>query len=285
MAEIAANAAEFTRQFPADPRVNRARGLVSRSRLVVALLDGQEPSVELKTLADEARRDSDVSKEDRYEIAFLSEVASETSRGGRDRSEWLQERKRTARTLIAEFPEMNGGYALLLQVAGRSESEAAEKLAWELIASQAAADTKAAALVLLERKALKGQTIGALASEVVGASSVFENAEGRPVIFYTWRPEDSGSIALAKELARRAPADAVIVGVNLSRDVPRAVAAAAELPGKQLYDCRGFDSPLVVRLRLTSTPLLYLADRKGVLRSTDAQNDLTAQIQNLEAGQ
>lgn len=279
---LANEAAKFARDNPTHSQVAEARRWEAKSRLTIALLDAGPPSAAVNALASEVRRDSRLPEAKRYEVAFLAEMAGEGGRGSKDRPAWFAAREQSARTLIAEFPGQSGGYGLLLQVAGRRPGAPAASLARELTASTAPADIKTAAQDLLDRQALTGQTLATITSGVLGAAKLLEPSLGKPLILYTWSPANPGSIGLAKELARLAPADAVVIGINVSRDVPAAKAAAAQLPGVQLYDGRGFDSPLVRRLRLTSAPLVCLVDRVGIIRSTDAQNDLAAQLARLE---
>ncbi len=281
--KVANDAAKFARDHPGHPQSAEARRWEAKSRLTDALLGADTVSAAVSKLANEARCDSRLPVAERYEVAFLAEMAGEGDRRGKkDRATWLAAREQSARTLITEFPGQPGGYSLLLQAATRGTGAAAATAARDLVASSAPADLKAAAQDLLDRQALVGQTLAAATAGVLGAAKVFEPASGQPLIIYTWSPANPGSIGLAKELARLAPAGAVIVGINLGRDVAAAKATAAKLPGTQLYDGRGFDSPLVRLLRLTSAPLVYLVDRSGVIRRTDAHNDLAAQLAALK---
>lgn len=280
---VAREAGKFTRENPGHAQAAEARRWEAKGGLTAALLDSAAPSATEAALATEVRRDARLPAAARYEVAFLAEMAGETARQLKDRAAMLAAREQSARTLIAEFPGQSGGYGLLLQVAGRGTGASAAALARELTASGAPADIKAAAQDLLDRQALVGQALTAATAGALGAAQVFEPAHDKPLILYTWSPANPGSIGLAKELARLAPAGAVIIGLNLGRDVPAASAAAALLPGTQLYNGRGFDSPLIRPLRLTTAPLVFLVDRSGVIRSTDAQNDLAAQLAGLEA--
>ena len=278
---VAREAEKFTRDHPAHPQAAEARRWKAKSDLTAALLGAEAPTATEAALATEVRRDARLPVAARYEVAFLAEMAGETARHLKDRAAALAAREQSARTLIAEFPGQPGGYGLLLQVAGRGTGASAATAARDLLASAAPSDIKAAAQDLLDRQALVGQTLATATAGVLGAAQVFEPARDKPLILYTWSPGNPGSIGLAKELARLAPAGAVIIGLNLGRDVPAAQAVAAQLPGVQLYDSRGFDSPLVRPLRLTTAPLVILVDRSGVIRSTDAQNDLAAQLAGL----
>lgn len=280
---LANEAGKFVRDHPDHPQAAEARRWEAKSRLTSALLAADILPAAVSALATEVRRDARLPVEERYEVAFLAEMAGQDARRPKDRAAWLAVREQSARALIAEFPGQSGGYGLLLQVAGRRTGSAAATAARDLVASAAPAEIKAAAQDLLDRQALTGQTLAAATAGVLGGAQALKPVSGQPLILYTWSPANPGSISLAKELARLAPAGAVIIGLNLGRDVAAAQAAAAPLPGTQLYDGRGFDSPLVRWLRLTSAPLVYLVDRSGVIRSTDAQNDLAAQLAALEA--
>ncbi len=115
----------------------------------------------------------------------------------------------------------------------------------------------------------------------MGTDNPIGAAPDRGVILYTWSASVAGSLALGRDLARVAPTGSLLVGLNVDAD-PAAAEAAAEtgkLPGEQIYDPRGFDGPLAQALQLRRLGEVYVADRKGILRSVNARRgDLAGKI-------
>ncbi len=281
-------AAEADRAFraadPRHPEAKEARRREAKSRLLAALLGPDAPAPELLALAKEVRHDARLAAQDRFEVAALEEMAAAHGRRFQDRGEWLRHREERARKLIAEFGEVPAAYGHLLQVAEVNPGPRGVALAQQLVDSPAPAAMKAAAQDIVQRQSLPGRTLGDVIGGLPGAAALLEEAFNRPVVFYTWSPEDESGMARLKSLAAALPAEALVLGVNLGRDVPAALAAAARenLPGAQLYGARAHDSPVVRRLALTKPGLLYVARRDGVLLNLSQARDPSVALAGLE---
>jgi len=277
--EVAALADDFQRQNPGRPEAKAARQIEAKGRLGAALLDEGAEDARLDGLARAARTDASLPPEARFEVAQLSEMLRNKKHPPKDRAAWLEDKKTTARALIAEFPAVPAAHGLLLQAARLSEGPKAAELAREIMLSSAPAAIKAQAAIIVERQALVGKKLSEITRGVLGAKAVLAPAEGKPIVLYTWRPDSDATIDLAKEVSKQAPRGAVVIGINVSsRDggIP-----PGKLAGTQLYGGRGGDSPLARRLQLVEPGLVYAVDATGVIRSVEAHRDLAAQLSAL----
>ncbi len=278
-------AAEARAEYAAGPeapaaseaRRREAKNLLLASLLGPDALDGQPGAV-----ARAARHDPNLPPQARFEIAMLEDMALRKATTFSSREEWLGIREEQARRLIAEFAGLPEAYGQLLPVVAASSGPHAVSLADEIINSPAPASVKEHAWNLRQRLTLGGKSLAVLIEGQPGAEPLLRAAAGRPVVIYTWQPESARSIERAGALTSALPAGALVLGVNLSRDVPAALAVAQRLPGEQLYGARGYDSPVVRRLALTAPGLLYAAGSDGVMKNLSALADPAAALAELK---
>lgn len=281
-------AAEEDRAFytnnPDHPDAKVTRRHEAKRRLLAGLLGADELAPEVLTLAKEVRKDMRFSSEERFEVAVLEERAIARGKRFKDRDEWLRDREESARRLIAEFGDVPASYGHLLQVAQVRSGPHGVALAQQLIDCPAPEAVKALAHDLVQRQTLSGRTLLDVIGGQPGAGSLLKAAAGRPVVLYTWAPEDGAGIGRIKALAAALPAGALVLGINLSRDVPTAVALAAreKLPGEQLYGARAHDSPVVRRLALTVPGLVYAIGGDGVITNLSDLPDRAAALAQLK---
>ncbi|WP_415909195.1 hypothetical protein [Oleiharenicola sp. Vm1] len=254
----------------------------ARARLAAALLSSEPASADVLALGRAVRADEKQPPNARIEIARLVELNRRKVMKFSGKADWLREREAMARRLIREFPDQAQVYDELLAVAQLSARARALELAREIAVSPASPRAKQAAQALQARLAAEQQFAVAL-DGVPGAAPLAAKVKGKVALFYTWRPEDSRSIELAKALNGTAPKDALVFGINLSIDAAAATRSAAEnsLPGEQLYAARGFDSPAVRKLGWAEEELLIAVTKNGVVLDLSREKDRAAALAKL----
>lgn len=276
-------AGAFREQNPTHARVADAQMLEARNLLKAALLGDKPSEARALPLAAKVRSDRSLPTDARFQTAVLEEMLLRRGVAYKDRGEWLAHREAGARRLIAEFPDVPAAYGHLLQVAQVSPGPGSVALAQQLIDSSAPESVKEVAYDMVQRQTLSGRTLADVIGGQPGAGPLLKATHERPVVFYTWAPEDGSGVERIKELSASLPAGVLVLGINVSRDVPTAVAVAEreKLPGEQLYGARAHDSPVVRRLALTVSGLVYAAGSDGVLMNLSEQRDAAAALAKL----
>ncbi len=280
--EIADELGSFRKRNPNHPKIAEARLKEIRCLLLAALLGDKSQELRIAKGVEAVKSDASLSSHDRFEVVALAERL--LVRGAaKNREEASVAYEASARYLIREFPKEPGSYAELLHAAEIASRSRAVALAQQVVDSPAPESLKSAARGLIQRETLSGRSFAELIGGEPGSAPLIKAASGKRLIIYTWRPEDRKSIERAKAIASAVPEGSVVFGVNLSPDASAALVSAKSnsLPGEQLYGARGADSPVVLRLALTTPGLLYAAGADGKMQNLSAQRDLTAALANL----
>lgn len=275
---LAEQAAAAIRANPQSSDVAERRYQEARFTLLAGLLTVETAGADLLAKARAVSGNANQPTAARFDVAWLAEKASINGKKFEGREAWLVEREAAAQRLVQQFPQWSSAYDELLAVADVSDVARALRIAQTLADSPASPTTKDRAGQLATWLTLPGRTLSSVLGEVPGAAPLLQRTDGKLTVFYSWRPEDERSVQAAAQLAALLPADAVIFGVNFSSDVPRAVqvAAAAGLPGEQLYGARGFDSPVVRQLALRGAALLVVGRDGKISNLTGERNRAAA---------
>lgn len=263
----------FAAEHPDHSQAKEARRVAAKSLLQAGMIGELSREREAKQLVEEVRRDQAIPAKARLELVSLSEIVRLRPLM-KDRVKFLAAQEKLSRELIVEFPQESDAYETLLRVAENQPKDAdAIRLAREVVAMPASADIKAAAQTLLDRHALVGQSLAAIAESALGKDNPISKVKGRGIVVYTWATFSPSSMNVSKHLAKSVPPDTQLVGINFDSDVAVAQAKAASegLPGELIYDARGFESPLAQALKFKRLGVVYVANRKGVVRSISAQ--------------
>jgi hypothetical protein len=182
---------------------------------------------------------------------------------------------------MRRYPREHGAHEELLEVARISPRADAVAHAQVLVDGQTGERIKQEARALIRLLTIDGQHISTVLAGTPDAGALIKRGRERVLILYSWSPADETSVTRAGEIARAAPSGAALVGVNVGRDVPTAVAKATTLPGEQLYGGRGFDSPIARQLGFTRPGLVFAVTREGIVRNLSDVRDLGAAVRAL----
>lgn len=287
-AGLLAQAAQLEEQAKAAPpaKARNYQATAVQKLILAELISDEKADAAVKVKAKRILDDAEQSPATKLEIERLSARLDRKDKKYASQGEWLAEREASAVDFIKRYQGQPGGYEELLAVAALSPRERAVAHAQVIVASAAPERIKASARTILRRETIDGKHIMAVIGEAAGGGPFMRQVHNKSAIVYSWSPSDETSLKKAKQIASGAFKGAVIIGINTSRDVPRALACvkSEQLPGDQLYNARGFDSPLAEKLAMNTPGLIYFLSADGVVRNISDTRDMTAMIQTLSKG-
>ncbi len=230
-------------------------------------------------LLEEIRNDSQLEESRRFEAVATSNQLSIHRQQLRDRPLYLAAQESATRSLIAEFPGVTYGYESLLAIARDSSPEKGKAVAQELMLLPGASPSvKSAAREVVDRFSVLGKPVDQIFAQA-GASNLVRARENRVAVIYGWTSAAPQELRVMRQWAART-SGAVFIGICLDADIDHAKNAAASIlpPGEQYYDSRGADGALAQALHIGRHPVVYLADRAGLIRDVQANDGFSAKI-------
>ena len=278
---------------------NEAVQQLLEARLQIALLGAADDIDALYSDAASLKqrdRESLAAAEAAYVLARFAHTNAR--RYGRQNPEWLTAFSRQARLYAEGWPEHTARATLLLAAAGRScdlHGINEETINCYALLKRLFPDTPQAqrAAGALRRLQLVGNRLSqfegpTLEGDYISLDSLADNV----VVILFWSSENRQFVemlpALSSIEARYRRHGLRFIGVNLNEeelDID-AFLEHNSLPGRHIFfpdsDRRRWNSPLVNYYGVRDIPLLWLVDRKGIVRSTRVNMDeLEEQIQQL----
>lgn len=276
--QAADQARDFQRRHPDHAFAGRAHKLEAMARLDHARLEGKPAgTTDALAFATAFRADRSRLREHRFEVALAAERLRRGGAGGTRADEDL------AASMLREFgpiPEVHGLFAGL---AARAEMATANRLATQLLELRPPPALRAAAEAITTRHGLVGRPFGLRLTRI--DASIFEllraTPAAAPTVLYVWTPGRSPgapSFGALSALRRRLPAAVnwVYLGLGATRNETRAAAAAAPFAGTHCQDEGGPQSAVAQRLRVTTSPTVFVIDRHGVLTGFGRVDELPA---------
>jgi hypothetical protein len=268
--QAAEQAERFHTQHSAHPHAPRARTLELVARLAAAQL-AATPDAVTAALARAAtfRADREQLREHRFEVALLAErlAAHPTGQPPLPRDD-----ERLTDTLWREFGPIPEVLGLFAGVAARAGMETANRLATRLLELRPPPHLRAAAEAITARYGLIGHPLALRLTRL--DTTTFElpaaGPAASPTVLYVWTPGHApgahGFEAL-RALRSRLPADLrwIYLGLGATPADARSAEAHAPFRGLHCQDDGGPRSALAQRLRVTSSPTVFVLNREGVL--------------------
>lgn len=279
--QAAEQARNFYTRLVAHPHAPIARKLEIMARLESARL-GSSPDATTAALALAAafRADAEALREHRFEVALAAERLKAQAGGGAPSA---PADERLPEVLLREFgpiPEVHGLFAGL---AARAEIATANRLATRLLELRPPPHVKAAAEEVTARYGLVGRPLAlrltrldATTFELPGSA-----AAASATVLYVWTPDHAPSahgFNALRSLRGRLPRDVHWIYLALGVTAADAQAAATRAPfaGIHCQDDAGPRSALAQRLRVTSSPTVFVLNQHGVLTGFGRVDELPA---------
>ena len=202
---------------------------------------------------------------------------------------YLAELERGFLRLQQEYPGENEVYVELLYVADHTPGGKGDALVRRIEEWPASASTKDKARGVLAKRQALGRPYARTLASVQGPEIDLSHYRGKVVLLDFWAtwcpPCRKGLPELKETFARLQPKGLEIVGISFDTDLVklRQFLTREGMGWPQHCPGTGWESGLADRFGITSLPTMWLIDRKGRLRETDARTGYAARIEALLA--
>jgi len=279
--QAARQAQEFHTRHASNPKAPAARKIEVTALIESARLDADPASV-TKALERAAtfRADRSLLREQRFEVALAAEHLRQQHARGAQPPATAEQLADALRREFGPIPEIHGLYAGL---AAAAPMTTANRLATQLLEMRPVPAVRAAAEAITTRYGLVGRPFALRLTRLDGTSYELpakSNASG-PTVLYVWSPghaPHAGAFAALTRHRGRLPANVqwIYVGLGVTAADARAAAARAPFAGAHCRDDAGPRSAIAQKLRLTTSPTVFVLNRQGVLTGFGRVEELPA---------
>lgn len=270
--QAAQQAKDFYTRHPTAPNAATARKLEVTATLESARLGRTTADAGALALATAYRADRSQLREHRFEVALAADRLSLIRRVGdkspRDRPQDYEKLADDLRREFGSIPEIHGLYAGL---AASLDFEAANRLATRLLEMKPSPATKAAAQAITARYGLLNRPLSLRLTGLDTKSFELPGAVtgSTPTILYVWTPGANATdpFGALDAVKARLPRDSRWIYLGLGVSAAQATAARAKAPfaGTHCIDDGGTRSAVAQRLKVRSSPTVFVLNRRGEL--------------------
>ena len=200
------------------------------------------------------------------------------------------EYEKNLRQLIKDYPNNDKAYdELAIYAAESSDQDKMRSIANEILAGPASDSTKDIARGILRRLDAVGKPLDIKFTALDGREMDLSQMKGKVVLvdfWATWCGPCVGEIPHVKEAYEKLhPQGFEVVGISFDTDKGRLqdFVQTKALPWPQYFDGKQWGNKFGVQYAIDSIPTMWLVDKKGNLRESNARNDLQSQVEKLLA--
>ena len=281
-------AREFIRQFPKHKFAHSARTNCHHWLEFAIRRGAYERASEIRQLENEMMFQPGVTDDERFAIrrrAVDREIIVAQAQGG----DMMTAFEKGIRDLQKEFPKRPETYQMLYAVALRSPAKKAKQLAQELLQGNAPPEIKASAHTILAKAQRLDKPLRIKFTAIDGREVDTSEMKGKVILldfWASWSAPSMTQLAQLQNLYRTHHAKGLeILGISFDQD-KRALAALVNyrrIPWPQHFDQGSKVKTLREILDVKQIPALWILDKKGNLRDTNARQNLQPLVDKLLA--
>src|SRR5437867_2214758 len=296
---FAQKAREFIERFPTNENVGDARITVVHALSHAVAAGDSDAEKQVAVFVSAVLADKSIPEDDRVGVllysgntAFMKKVGMRLFTEGMSK---LHEEFETAslenmRAALKLFPTNSMIYTMLVAVAQRSKAERQKELAAEIINAPGAppgAKTLANHILKGTKPYELGKPLDIHFTALDGREMDLAKLTGKVVLVEFWSTTCGPCIAeipavkAVYEKLHDRGFEVVAISLDDKESALRQVVREKELPWPQHFDAKGWENQFAVRYGIFSIPTMWLVDKRGNLRDTDARFDLERRVTSL----
>ena len=238
----------------------------------------------------------ELSGDDRFDLRVAmvrqKEMTARLTTPGEWTAKWnaaQDEREKGIRALIKDYPAKDKPYQMLVSFGALAPDDKARSIANEVLSLPVSEELKTDVRGILRRLDAPGKPLDIKFTALDGRPVDLNQIHGKVVLvdfWATWCGPCVGELPHVKEAYQKFHDQGFeVVGISFDQDqrtLERFV-QSKELSWPQYYDGHGWKNRFGVQYAIHSIPTMWLVDKKGNLRETNAREDLSGKIAKLLA--
>jgi len=287
--EAADKAKDFYTRFPKHEKADDARKKEYELTAFAAQLGNTNRLARLDVLQKERLADPKLSEEERFELRAQMVQMAAMRKQSEGEPAMLAEFEKGVRELQKDFPKREEVYGMLLEVASNSEGDKARQVAQEIIDSPAPNGAKDDARKLLKKMEAVGKPLPIKFTAVDGRKGDLTQMAGKVVLvdfWATWCGPCVAELPNVKAAYDKLHAKGFeIVGISFDKEKDRLEKFVAEkkMAWPQYFDGKYWENVIGQEYGINSIPAMWLVDKKGNLRDTNARAGLAEKVEKMLA--